>query len=91
VLAVSGFACGGTGEAANESAARASAAGAPADTTDCVPIETSEPNAEAQSPAFRGQTRACGITSDVEFDVDVVASGLEHPWAVEPYPAAISS
>jgi glucose/arabinose dehydrogenase len=37
-----------------------------------------------QQPAVAGQTRACGVTSNVAFDVAVVAGGLERPWAVEP-------
>ena len=52
----------------------------------CTPLETRQPNAPDQKPAFREQTRACGITSDVAFDVTVVATGLEKPWAVEPLP-----
>ncbi|HEX2165952.1 MAG TPA: PQQ-dependent sugar dehydrogenase [Longimicrobiales bacterium] len=53
---------------------------------DCEPLETREPNAPAQEPAFPAQTRACEAKSNVAFDVDVVATGLEHPWAVEPLP-----
>lgn len=53
----------------------------------CTPLETRPPNAEGQRPAFEGQTRACAVTSDVAFDVVVLASGLEHPWAVEPLPS----
>ena len=39
-----------------------------------------------QRPTFAGQTRACGVTSNVAFDVVVLARGLAHPWAVEPLP-----
>src|SRR5690606_33831890 len=53
---------------------------------DCVPLETRPPNASGQEPAFPGQTRACGVESDVAFDVHVLASDLVHPWAVEPLP-----
>lgn len=53
---------------------------------ECRPLETRPPNAEGQRPAFEGQTRACGIESGVAYDVEVVARGLEHPWAVEPLP-----
>ncbi|MEX2570462.1 MAG: PQQ-dependent sugar dehydrogenase [Gemmatimonadota bacterium] len=53
---------------------------------DCVPLETREPNDPDQEPASPAQTRACGIESSVAFDVAVVASGLENPWAVEPLP-----
>jgi glucose/arabinose dehydrogenase len=58
--------------------------GAPA--RDCTPVETRSPNATGQTPAFPGQTRACDVQSNVAFDVVVVASGLEHPWSVEPLP-----
>ncbi|MBW3553336.1 MAG: PQQ-dependent sugar dehydrogenase, partial [Gemmatimonadetes bacterium] len=39
-----------------------------------------------QEPAFPEQTRACEITTQGAFTVDVVATGLVHPWAVEPLP-----
>jgi len=52
----------------------------------CAPLETREPNAPHQRPSFPGQTRACAIASIAPFEVVVVASGLEHPWAVEPLP-----
>ena len=53
---------------------------------DCRPLETRDANAEGQQPAFPGQTRACAVESDVAFQVQVVATGLDHPWAVEPMP-----
>ena len=52
----------------------------------CVPLETREANAPDQRPAFEGQTRTCGIRSNVQFDVTVVATGLSNPWSVEPLP-----
>ena len=52
----------------------------------CAPIETREPNATDQHPAFAGQTRVCAVKSNVAFDVVVLAKGLEKPWAVEPLP-----
>ena len=52
----------------------------------CTPLETRAPNARDQHPAFSGQTRTCGVKSDVAFDVTVVATGLEKPWSVEPLP-----
>lgn len=62
----------------------------PADTAtdiqDCDPLETRPKEAPDQEPAFPGQTRACEITTDAAFQVDVIATGLEHPWAVEPLP-----
>ena len=53
---------------------------------DCQPIETREPNVPEQMPAFPEQTRACAVESDVDFEVTVLATGLEHPWSVEPLP-----
>ena len=54
---------------------------------DCTPLETRQPNVPDQNPAFEGQTRACGVTTDTStFQVTVVARGLSHPWAVEPMP-----
>jgi glucose/arabinose dehydrogenase len=52
----------------------------------CVPIETRAANAPDQQPAFAGQTRTCGVKSNVAFEVTVVARGLEKPWSVEPLP-----
>ena len=54
---------------------------------DCATVQTGAANAPNQRPAFPEQTRACAITSDTAaYTVDVVASGLAHPWAVEPLP-----
>ena len=54
---------------------------------ECAPVQTAAANAPNQRPAFPAQTRACAITSDTAaFTVDVVASGLAHPWSVEPLP-----
>ncbi|HWS90384.1 MAG TPA: PQQ-dependent sugar dehydrogenase [Pyrinomonadaceae bacterium] len=64
--------------------AKPSASNAPG--SPCAPLETSEPNASKQKPAFPGQTRACGVKADAAFDVTVLAKGLERPWAVEPLP-----
>jgi glucose/arabinose dehydrogenase len=52
----------------------------------CTPLETRDPNARDQRPAFAGQTRTCGVRSNVAFDVAVVATGLAKPWSVEPLP-----
>src|SRR5687768_1182173 len=52
----------------------------------CKPLESRSPNARGQKPAFQGQTRMCGVKSNVAFDVVVVARGLVNPWAVEPLP-----
>ena len=53
-------------------------------TDDCTPAETRPPTASGQTPAAAGQNRTCGMTSDVAFDVTVVATGLQKPWSVEP-------
>ena len=85
VLAVPGTACSQRAEdTTNAAASRVSADSS--DNSSCTPLETREPNAPDQRPAFKGQTRACGIKSNVAFDVTVLAKGLEHPWAVEPLP-----
>jgi aldose sugar dehydrogenase len=55
--------------------------------TVCTPIETKPPNAEEQKPKFPQQTRACEVKSKTAFDVTVIASGLNKPWAVEPLPS----
>jgi glucose/arabinose dehydrogenase len=52
----------------------------------CTPLETRPPNGKNQQPAFAGQTRACGVTSNVAYEVSVVAKGLARPWSVEPLP-----
>ena len=57
-----------------------------ASTAPCTPLETREANVPEQRPTFAGQTRACGTTANVAFDVVVLARDLEHPWAVEPLP-----
>ncbi len=53
---------------------------------DCASIEARAANAPNQQPTFAGQHRACEVTSNVLFDVTVVARSLDHPWAVEPLP-----
>ncbi len=85
VLAATGTACnaragqpGGAASQAGDSAAAATAA--------CTPLESRQPNAPDQRPAFPEQTRICGVESNVAFDVAVLAEGLENPWAVEPLP-----
>jgi len=86
LLAALGVACGG-GPGRVPDRAEAQAAGAETGgTRECTPLETRRPNASRQRPAFPGQTRTCGVKSNVAFDVAVVARGLEHPWAVEPLP-----
>lgn len=52
----------------------------------CAPVETAAANAPEQKPAFPGQTRVCAVKSDANFEVTVLAKGLDRPWAVEPLP-----
>jgi glucose/arabinose dehydrogenase len=71
-------ACGPTPEAS---------AGTPrADGTQCVALETRPPEAPDYTPAFAGQTRACGITASAAYEVTVVARGIQQPWSLEPLP-----
>jgi glucose/arabinose dehydrogenase len=58
----------------------------PAPADPCPRVETRAANVPEQRPAFAGQTRACAMASNVDLDVRVIASGLVHPWAVEPMP-----
>jgi glucose/arabinose dehydrogenase len=67
--------------------AAAAPLGAQAVSKECTPIETRPPNATSQQPAFPGQTRICGVTTDTAtYAVTVVAKNLQSPWAVEPLP-----
>lgn len=53
---------------------------------DCTPLETRPREAPEYEPAFPEQTRACGVDSNVAFEVDVLTTELDGPWAVEPLP-----
>ena len=79
--------CGPQTDASPETAqaeSPTSAADGPA--ADCEPLETLPREAPQYEAAFAGQTRACGVASDVAFDVTVLTTALESPWAVEPLP-----
>lgn len=52
----------------------------------CAALEKRPANAPTQTPAFAGQTRACAAPASAPVAVDVLARGLQHPWAVEPLP-----
>ena len=84
LLAAAGTACGG--DSSRKAQAQATDGASAGTSNACPGLETREPNASGQRPAFEGQTRVCGVKSNVAFDVTVVAKGLEHPWAVEPLP-----
>ena len=46
-------------------------------------VETAPPNAPDQVPAFEGQTRASQPEAPVATEIEVVAEGLPHLWAME--------
>jgi glucose/arabinose dehydrogenase len=46
------------------------------------PVETNPPEASGLKPAFAGQTRAPYRSAGVAFDVERVATGLQHPWGL---------
>jgi aldose sugar dehydrogenase len=46
-----------------------------------APVRQGQPNADF-TPAFAGQTRAPEHRSNVTIDTQVVATGLNHPWAI---------
>ena len=84
LIAVVAAGCGGSDQGRNSAMHQSSAAIVGSRPSECPPLETRAPNVPSQRPASAGQTRACGVTSNVAFDVVVLAKGLEHPWAVEP-------
>ncbi len=53
---------------------------------DCAPLDTRPREAPDYQPAFQGQTRTCGVQSNVPFEVVVLTTELESPWAVEQLP-----
>ena len=70
----------------NENAPYTEELGDAANTKDCKPINMGRANASEQKPAFKNQTRACGVKSKTAFEVTVITDGLDRPWAVEPLP-----
>jgi len=69
-LLVLASACGASGQSEQQTAAPG------------APVETREANGANQTPAFAGQTRAPGVTTQGTLRHAVVASGLEHPWGL---------
>lgn len=53
-----------------------------ATTTTGAPVASGPPNAPDQKPAFDGQTRAPAVISNVAYQVQTVAEGLNKPWAL---------
>ena len=49
------------------------------------PVETQKPNTNYQ-PAFKGQTRAPGITTSTPYEVTIITDQLSDPWAVAMLP-----
>ncbi|NBW09853.1 MAG: PQQ-dependent sugar dehydrogenase [Caulobacteraceae bacterium] len=70
-LMVLAAACGARGE--NDAAAPAGSG---------AQVETRPANGQGQTPAFAGQTRAPGVTTEARLAHTVVAAGLEHPWGL---------
>ncbi|HEU0014026.1 MAG TPA: PQQ-dependent sugar dehydrogenase [Longimicrobium sp.] len=52
----------------------------------CTPLDTLPRERRDYEPAFPMQTRACRVRSNMVFDVAVLTTALERPWAVEPLP-----
>lgn len=52
------------------------------DNTAAPPVETRPPNAQGQSPAFPGQTRAPEMKANVAYEITTVAENLENPWGI---------
>lgn len=49
------------------------------------PVETDPANTQYK-PAFTGQTRIAGMTTDTEFKADIITSALTSPWGVKALP-----
>lgn len=49
------------------------------------PVETEAPNTEYE-PSFPEQTRGPGIETETEYDVNIVAEGLQFPWGMTQLP-----
>ena len=46
------------------------------------PVQTAPPNADGQTPAFPQQTRAPEEKLGVAYQVETLATGLDHPWSL---------
>ncbi|WP_029086983.1 PQQ-dependent sugar dehydrogenase [Brevundimonas aveniformis] len=77
-LMVAATACNGQ-EASNAEAENRAARGAP--------VESRPANNPDQRPAFEGQTRAPGVTTQAAYTVSPMAEGLDHPWALQQLPS----
>jgi glucose/arabinose dehydrogenase len=49
------------------------------------PVETKKANTNF-SPAFKGQTRIAGVTTNTQYKVEKIAEKLGRPWAIIPLP-----
>src|SRR5690242_3434980 len=47
-----------------------------------APNPETRPPERPESPAFAGQTRAPGVTTNTRYQVVTVARGLNHPWGL---------
>lgn len=54
-------------------------------TTEGIPVETLEPNADYK-PAFEGQTRIQGIKTKTPIEIKVLTTTLDRPWGIAPLP-----
>ena len=63
-------------------AAACGANGEPQQAAPGAPVETRAANGTGQAPAFEGQTRAPGVSTEATLRHAVVASGLVHPWGL---------
>ncbi len=52
----------------------------------CTPLPAESKEAPFFKPAFAGQTRTCGVATQTDITVSVVAKGLKRPWSLEPLP-----
>jgi glucose/arabinose dehydrogenase len=48
-------------------------------------VETKEPNSDYK-PAFQGQTRIAGVTTNTPYEVKVLTESLEFPWGITSLP-----
>lgn len=53
--------------------------------TDLPPVEDLPPEADFE-PAFAGQTRANGMATSTDLDIEIISDALSSPWAVKKLP-----
>lgn len=81
VLAIASLAaCGGNSQNGNTSSTEVTQNGSTANP------ETEDPNTPEYSPAFEGQTRIKAVVTQTPYQVEVINSQLEKPWAIINFP-----